>query len=189
MATLKSFKGSVGEFEYSITRKRVKNVNLRVRRDGSVTVSAPSYVPESFILEFVELNAERILKIIAERPKTASPSEEQNKIYSHDDEQKFLEKATAICRSVEPLFFGKARQSPKIELCHGISRWGYYMPRRNLIRLNIRLSEYPDECLRYVIMHEYCHTIVQNHSASFYAELQKRMPNWKSLKKRLSKAP
>lgn len=44
----------LGELEYTFERKKIKNINLRVRHDGSVYVSAPKRVPvreiESFIV-------------------------------------------------------------------------------------------------------------------------------------------
>ncbi len=49
------------KIEYEIIRKNVKNINLRVRRDASVAVSANHYVPESVIEEFVLQNAEKII--------------------------------------------------------------------------------------------------------------------------------
>lgn len=42
-----------GPVAYTLTRKRVKNLNLRIRRDGSVAVSAPARVPLSRIDAFV----------------------------------------------------------------------------------------------------------------------------------------
>lgn len=47
--------------EYELTRKRVKNMNLRLRSDGTVTVSAPYFVPQWQIDRFVAKHAERIL--------------------------------------------------------------------------------------------------------------------------------
>ena len=59
--------GDCVEFTYQgrrypvmIERKRVKNINLHVRTDGSIYVSAAPHVPERVILEFIEKNAERI---------------------------------------------------------------------------------------------------------------------------------
>lgn len=34
-----------GGIDYTLTRRRVRNLNLRVRADGSVAVSAPARVP------------------------------------------------------------------------------------------------------------------------------------------------
>lgn len=49
--------------EYSFARKNVKNINLRIRADGSVAVSAPRGVPLSAIESFVLLNAPKILSV------------------------------------------------------------------------------------------------------------------------------
>lgn len=43
----------VGRIDVQVTRKRVRNINLRVRRDGTVCVSAPIHVSEARIVAFV----------------------------------------------------------------------------------------------------------------------------------------
>ena len=45
---------------YFFEEKKVKNINLRVRRDGSVYVSAPPRTPSKKICDFVAANADRI---------------------------------------------------------------------------------------------------------------------------------
>lgn len=57
--------GSI-EFEnqiisYTLVRKKVKNINMRINRNGDVTVSAPSYVSANIIEQFVRSNAQRII--------------------------------------------------------------------------------------------------------------------------------
>ena len=47
---------------YELERKRVKNINLRVRRDGSVFVSASNGVPLQKIEEFMRSKAEFVLR-------------------------------------------------------------------------------------------------------------------------------
>lgn len=44
---------SGGTLHYELTRKRVKRINVRIREDGSVTVSAPSAVPLEAIEGFL----------------------------------------------------------------------------------------------------------------------------------------
>ena len=39
--------------EYELTRKNVKNINLRIKADGSVHVSANKYVTVSTIEDFI----------------------------------------------------------------------------------------------------------------------------------------
>lgn len=53
------------------------------------------------------------------------------------------------------------------------------------IRLNWRLVMLDDELLTYVVIHELCHTAYHDHSAQFWALVQKFMPNYKNIKKRL----
>ena len=53
--------------EYDLWRKKVKNINLRVRTDGSVTVSAGNRVPEARIEDFVRANAEAVLRELERR--------------------------------------------------------------------------------------------------------------------------
>lgn len=47
---------------YDFTRKAIKNVNLRIRADGSVTVSAPYGVSEAFIGAFLREKSDFILR-------------------------------------------------------------------------------------------------------------------------------
>ena len=50
--------------EYTLERKRVKNINLRMRRDGSIYVSAARMVPQAAIDAFILNNADSILSYI-----------------------------------------------------------------------------------------------------------------------------
>ncbi len=53
------------------------------------------------------------------------------------------------------------------------------------IRLNWRLVMLDDELVTYVIVHELCHTAYHDHSSQFWALVQKFLPNYKAIKKRL----
>ncbi|MBS4785520.1 MAG: M48 family metallopeptidase [Clostridiales bacterium] len=52
----------IGSIEYELTYKKVKNLNLRVRPDGSVTVSAPRRVSIQTVDAFVERQLPLILR-------------------------------------------------------------------------------------------------------------------------------
>lgn len=54
-----------GAISYQLTRKKVKNVNLRIKPDGSVLVSANSRVPVAFIDDFIRQKQEFILSALA----------------------------------------------------------------------------------------------------------------------------
>ena len=57
--------------EYELTRKRVKNLNLRIRADGSICVSAPYFTPQWYIDRFVLSNGDKILAALERRRKKA----------------------------------------------------------------------------------------------------------------------
>lgn len=60
------------EIPVSVVRKRVKNLNLRVRADGTVTLSIPQHLPFARAQEFLERRgdwiAERVHRNIERRP-------------------------------------------------------------------------------------------------------------------------
>lgn len=64
-------------------------------------------------------------------------------------------------------------------------RWGSCSVDGKTIALNPRLIEASSEAIRYVCIHELCHIINKKHDKQFYAELEKKMPNWKQVKNSL----
>lgn len=46
---------------YTLVRKKVKNINMRINPNGEVSVSAPPYVSKEVIENFVRSNAQRII--------------------------------------------------------------------------------------------------------------------------------
>lgn len=69
----------IGDIEYIFTRKRVKNINLRIHTDGTVSVSAPNGVPLRAVDEFVLSKSDFIdkakQKLSENAPEKACPKE------------------------------------------------------------------------------------------------------------------
>ena len=63
-------------------------------------------------------------------------------------------------------------------------RWGSYTSDGKVL-LNPRLIEAPREAIHYVCVHELCHRVSRKHDTVFYAELDKRIPNWRRIKESL----
>lgn len=53
-----------GTLTYQLTRKQVKNVNLRIKADGRILVSANKRVSTAFIDDFVKRNQEYIYRVL-----------------------------------------------------------------------------------------------------------------------------
>lgn len=74
---------------------------------------------------------------------------------------------------------------PRIEIKKYKSRWGscYYKEQR--VSFHLGLVHLEKELIDYVIVHELCHFLYHDHSASFYHEIAKRLPHYQILQKRL----
>ena len=66
------------------------------------------------------------------------------------------------------------------------TRWGTCNTQTKKIWFNLQLAKKPIECLEYVILHELAHTKVRNHGADFIAIMDKHMPYWREIKKKLN---
>lgn len=66
------------------------------------------------------------------------------------------------------------------------TKWGSSSPQRRAIRLNLELAKHPPECLDYVVLHEVAHFIVPNHGVKFVRILDRHMPQWRTVRARLS---
>jgi len=66
-------------------------------------------------------------------------------------------------------------------------RWGS-LSDSGQMTLNVRLMQAPKACIQYVILHELCHLVHQDHSPKFWQLLDKVMPDWPARKHRLERA-
>jgi hypothetical protein len=74
--------------------------------------------------------------------------------------------------------------APRFMLSSAIGRWGSCNSRRE-IRLTWRLMKAPPELIDYVICHELAHLRQMNHSAAFWAEVERQCPDYRALRDRL----
>lgn len=162
---------------YTLTRKKVKNINLRIGKDGTVKVSASPRCPSSRIDAFV---AEKADWIIIAQEKTRQ-METQHLVPCTVTPQDAFALFTAVSAEVFPLFAGILQNRPpllKVRLMK--TRWGVCMPSKRQITLNLRLAEKPRAAVEYVVVHEYAHFLQPNHSAAFWAIVARLLPDYKA---------
>mgnify|MGYP002763721473 FL=1 len=217
---------------YTLERKNVKNLNLRIYPDGSVRVSANRRVPireiEAFLAsheDFIRKAQSRFrarpqaqplqyvtgeqlpflgetleLQVISGERETAALENGKlvlrlknpgnfsrreklvNRFWDAQCQAVFPE----ILRECYPLFQDLGVPYPTLRIRSMKSRWGSCLPGKGIITLSKQLLAAPRECIRYVVVHEYCHFLHPNHGKGFYALLADRMPDWKERKKRLN---
>jgi predicted metal-dependent hydrolase len=75
----------------------------------------------------------------------------------------------------------------KIYLQKMKTHWGSCNPARRTIRLNTGLAAKSPECLDYVVLHEMVHFITSAHNRVFYGYMNKLMPGWKEIRKKMNR--
>ena len=166
------------EIEYSLERKSVKNINLRIKSDSSVAVSANRYVSVGKIEKFLVSKSDFILTAL-EKFENA----EKTPLTQYFSEKEVRTVITKLCEKVYPYFEVKGIAYPVIKFRKMVSQWGNCRSREGILTFNTNLMYTPIECVEYVVLHEFTHFIEANHSGKFYAELEKVCPDWKERRK------
>ncbi len=78
-------------------------------------------------------------------------------------------------------------QPAKIGITSARTKWASCSGGTN-INFSWRLMAAPPEVIDYVIVHELCHMTEMNHSARFWALVERHCPHWKELRGRLPEA-
>ncbi|MDE6874731.1 MAG: M48 family metallopeptidase [Lachnospiraceae bacterium] len=229
---LRTVTGAQGDnIVYELTRKSVKNVNLRIRPDGSVAVSANRRVTLAFLDDFVRSKAEFIRAAQERCKKRAAQTNERQyisgdeisfcgrmltltvffrqsrqcivrrvgeslELYAPVDSSKDQRAAAienwycreaaaylpALCRRWYPVFEARGIAYPDLRIRKMTSRWGVCQPRKGVVTLSTMLMQVPEEAAEYVVVHEFSHFLVPDHSGRFYAVVESVLPDWKTRK-------
>ena len=174
---------AAGGVRYEFKRKRVKNINLRVRADGSVAVSAPLGAPLAQVDAFV---AGRARWIEAARVRALARGEEEQRPCSVSREDA-LALFTQVSDAVFPLFEQVLNgQRPVLKVRQMKTRWGVCVPAKRQITFSLRLAEKPRAAVEYVVLHEYAHFVRADHSPAFWAVVARYMPDYKARRRLLA---
>ena len=205
--------------EYELERRRVRRVNLRIRSDGSLHVSAPRLTPplavdalllsrQDWILEKLRAAEERAKadedsvwhwgEKLTLQPKQGGrhgavvsgdtliltlkdpeDREERHRVLEAWQKKLCAARVTALCQKYYPFFERRGLAFPSLSFRRMRSRWGSCRPQKGALSFNTRLAELPPDCADYVVVHELAHFWQPNHSAAFYAEVARVLPDWK----------
>lgn len=162
-------------------RKGAKKVTLSLRGDGTVTVTRPWWVRESFARNFLEKHLDWIFD------KTKHLANIDQNFLKYDDEHYREHKNSARKLSVEKVEFWNEKlsfQYNKISVRRARSRWGSCSSKGNL-NFNYKILFLPVELQDYLIVHELCHLKEMNHSSRFWKLVEEQIPEYKECERRL----
>jgi len=170
------------EFE----RKRIKNVNVRVRRDGSLYASMPYWVSYAEAERFIQSKASFFVKALDEVAQRSADEDNWKNIDKESVDN--LKKLIAELIELHMPFFaarGVARPS-KVVIGNYRSFWGECMNKRGIVKFSTRLAGKDRGLVEYVVVHELAHFLVPNHSEAFWKLVGSVIPDYKVRRKILN---
>lgn len=166
------------DISYEIIRSSRKTMSLQITPQGKVLVRCPNRMPKREIEAFLREKSHWLqvhLEKIARQP--SLPPLTEGEICSLVDQAKVL-----IPQRVSHFAPLVGVNYGRITLRMQKTRWGSCSCPGNL-NFNILLLLAPPEVLDYVVVHELCHRLEMNHSAAFWAQVERVLPDYRVQKK------
>ncbi len=160
--------------EYKLSIKNVKNINMRIKTDGNIYVSANKHISYKMIDDFIVSKKDFIFKALNKYNLKAKIILKE--VLSESELKVFV---LNYCKQIYPYYEEKNIQFPIIKFRKMKSRWGSCNFSKGILTFNTQLKFTPVECVEYVIWHEFTHFLHPNHSKDFYEELSNVFSSWK----------
>lgn len=173
--------------DVTIIRSNRKTVSIEVKPDMTVTLRVPRRITEKEIDQILNEKQSWINKHLEQMQVRNSEFEAKKQpMLSMDDIKKLAEEALAYIpdrvKNYAPMVGANGISYGRITIRNQKSRWGSCSEKGNL-NFNCLLMLTPPDVIDYVVVHELCHRIHMDHSAAFWAEVQKVLPDYKKAKK------
>lgn len=163
------------KYTYRVVRSNRRTIAVQIMPDGSVVVRCPRHLPDAQIRRFVESKAAWIQK-----HQTAAPAYEK---ISSEQLQKLKAQASDVIRQRLEYYAPIAGVTyENVTIRSQRTRWGSCSAKGNL-NFNCLLALVPAAVLDYVVVHELCHRKALDHSALFWAEVARILPDYTSSRK------
>ena len=168
------------EFGEIIVKKNSLSTGIKfsVSTSGRLQMSVQKYAGNFLIKRFLNSNRDLIReKLPIKDPKTQR---------ARDAKKKILMKKAREYLPYRLEYFAKlyGYKYERCRLSHANTRWGSCSSNKT-ISLNIGLMYVPEKLRDYVIIHELAHLNHMDHSAEFWAEVEKHDPRFKEHRRRL----
>ncbi|MDO4839447.1 MAG: DUF45 domain-containing protein [Desulfovibrionaceae bacterium] len=167
------------QVEMTITRSSRKTIGLRVRSSHNVTLTFPKQYTNKEIDSFIEENRDWIDRHIRRAAAREEQIQDLPKL-TYEEIQKLADDTVALLKPLLKEYMPLVRvRVNRVTVKAQRTRWGSCSVRGNL-NFNCLLALSPDYVQRYIVVHELCHLLRMNHSALFWAEVARIMPDYKT---------
>lgn len=157
--------------DYPLIRSRRKTVSIQIKPDGTVIVRAPMRMPLREIEAFVASKASWIAKHAHSKPAESEKFTDAELAALAKQAKIIIPQRVAYYAPLIGVSYGK------ITIRKQKTLWGSCSAQGNL-NFNCLLMLAPSEVLDSVVVHELCHRKHMDHSAAFYREIERVMPDY-----------
>ncbi len=172
------------EYMMRIIRSARRTVVIQITKEGEIIARAPRFMPEREIIKFAEKHGawieKNLTRILADK-ENAEPA------FSDEELRALIRKAkTVIPEKVAYFAEIMGVNWGRISVRKQSTIWGSCNITGNL-SFNCLLMLVPEAVMDYVIVHELAHRLQMNHSAAFWAEVEKVIPDYRNRRRWLKK--
>lgn len=162
--------------DYRLIRSRRRTLALEITREGEVLVRAPLRLPEAAIRAFV---ASREDWITAHLDKVRRYRESHPPLTDAEKEALRRRAVEVLPAKVAHYAALMGVQPTAVHITSARTRFGSCSA-KNSLSFSLYLMQYPDEAVDYVVVHELAHIRHHDHSAAFYEEVARYLPDYKA---------
>ena len=168
----------MGRKDVKIIRSNRRTISLEITPKGEVLVRAPRYMSEAEIRAFVESKSSWLVKHLQKKEKEMESLQEEGRFT--EQEMKRLQELAKKVIPEKVAYYARLMGVTygRISIRRQKTRWGSCSREGNL-NFNCLLMMAPPEVLDYVVIHELSHRLEMNHSARFWALVEKVMPEYR----------
>ena len=160
--------------------KRAKRLRITIKASKEIIVTVPRLVPMFIAKKFVQSKQNWIEQKLKQNNKKPSLLQQLEKRGNYLKDK--AEATRVIVARVEFYARKYGFNYHKISIKNQKTLWGSCSSKGNL-NFNYKLLWLSEEQRDYIIVHELCHLRQMNHSARFWREVEKILPNYKTIKR------
>ena len=174
-------------YTIEVTRKRIKNMYLRVKdTDGTLSVSAPYGMSDTEIRKFVESKSDWIERTMQEMTIARQLKEQEPVLAPFMEREIRLELKKQLQRLIDKWEPVMGVKSAGFTIKKMKTRWGSCNVKSHHLNFNLLLAKVPPECAEYVVVHELTHLLEPSHNARFWSLMEYYLPGSRELRKQLA---